>query len=761
MALRVNIYFLVAGLTFLLPVSVFGQTPLVDGPEWTDIGQDAVLTCNSTANIRIVEWARSDFGNSLGESDLVVNLRTSTGTVININNTRYGFDKDATEYPLTIKSVNFDDGGTYWCILAVDDFQYIYAMKELRVRVLPKSVKMSDLTGSYPTTGGTAYLVEGLNHQFICEAPDINPGASFKWSLAGREIVEDSSSDFTSADNFITSNSTLTLSPVWNNHGEMLQCQASNKEGHVGLFTMVTLDVKVIPKASSLSLSDSDGAVHDEVVVDEDTPHLFTCQVLGTRPGARIEWYLNGVQRRVLNQGPAGAVGLVTTSDTLSLIPTRADHGQMVTCEASIAESPRPYPSLNVTLIVNDMGYPDDWDLVWSNGGLPITGPTTRPTASDGRYNFTSTFNYTPRRQDNGNIIKCTANRASLTPGPKGIYGPVDVQFCARIVSVTQSPPVLTAGGKATLSCTPESSNPATTLTWSKEDVELTTPTSQPNSGGAYGGRVTRVSYTTGVLNKTNNGEVYKCCATNPAISTCATNLCDRHILSVQYSPEFTSLKQIPDAFATEGSDVTLTCVVDAKPRPVGINWKKQGSNKTFNSAFIDDTSTLTLINIRREQAGNYTCRANNGVPTDDPSSDAVSSPLTIIVHYEASITNKFNNIVGAKHGGVTVITCITRANPKPIISWYNPNDTIISPDYGSGKFLIETDTTSGDRIYGFTVTSTLTIRGVDSWWTTECIPSIVRTALKMETPYRSILQHQEYQASQLTYKSHNGLQIP
>ncbi|XP_038066086.1 tyrosine-protein kinase Mer-like [Patiria miniata] len=358
-----------------------------------------------------------------------------------------------------------------------------------------------------------------------------------------------------------------------------------------------------------------------------------------------------------------------------------------------------------------DMGYPDDWTLVWSNGGSP--GPTTSSSASGDRYSFTSTLDYTPRRQDNGHIITCTANRAPWIPGQVGSLGPIDVKFCASSLTVAGSD--ATAGSTVTLRCnTSESSNPATTLTWSKGSVQLTTPTDQPNAPGDNGGRVTTVIYTTDVLNRTNNGDVYKCCATNPSIASCVTPLCDTHTLNVRYPPDFTSLTQTPQTPVTEGSDVTLTCTVDANPRPSDITWKKQDSSEAFSSVYDDVTSTLTLSNIRREQAGYYTCTANNGVPTDNPA-DVVSSPITVNVHYEVNITNKAMNEAGVSNGDTAVLTCIAVGNTQPVMEWYSPNNTMITSDTHEGKFFVTNETSGGDRVLGFEVTSKLTIKAVDS----------------------------------------------
>ena len=76
------------------------------------------------------------------------------------------------------------------------------------------------------------------------------------------------------------------------------------------------------------------------------------------------------------------------------------------------------------------MGYPDDWRLAWYNGGTPIStqpSPTTVPTGTDDRFMFTSMLTYTPVRADNGDTIKCAAERGASS-SPEGTLGPLNVQ---------------------------------------------------------------------------------------------------------------------------------------------------------------------------------------------------------------------------------------------------------------------------------------------------------------------------------------------
>ncbi|XP_038065705.1 tyrosine-protein kinase Mer-like [Patiria miniata] len=260
-----------------------------------------------------------------------------------------------------------------------------------------------------------------------------------------------------------------------------------------------------------------------------------------------------------------------------------------------------------------DMGYPDDWTLVWSNGGSPITGTNTSSSAAGSRFNFTSILNLTPRKEDSGNNITCAAQRASWTVSPQGTLGPIDVRYVPVFLAV---------------------SSPA-----------------------------------------------------NPVF---------------------------------EGRYVSMSCLVDANPRPDDIIWEKQGPGiaPSYDMSVYNDismASVLTLGRITREQSGYYSCRTNNGVPTDDPSSDVVSTKVPVIVQYEVNITNKAMIEVGVNDGDDAVLTCVAVGNPRPVMEWYGLNNTDITTDSQDGKFLVTNEISGGDGMFALEVTSTLTINAVDS----------------------------------------------
>ena len=111
------------------------------------------------------------------------------------------------------------------------------------VSVFPSTITLSDSTGAYPP-GWTSYLVEGDDREYTCVVPDINPEASFTWTVGDQELLHsDSSTD--EPDGLTTSTSTASvMASFQNHHNRALKCQAINKEGSDGTIISVTIDVK-------------------------------------------------------------------------------------------------------------------------------------------------------------------------------------------------------------------------------------------------------------------------------------------------------------------------------------------------------------------------------------------------------------------------------------------------------------------------------------------------------------------------------------
>ncbi|CAL4062312.1 unnamed protein product, partial [Meganyctiphanes norvegica] len=93
-------------------------------------------------------------------------------------------------------------------------------------------------------------------------------------------------------------------------------------------------------------------------------------------------------------------------------------------------------------------------------------------------------------------------------------------------------------------------------------------------------------------------------------------NIGDCMCPSISYIPTGApnvSLSLHSDVIA-EGRDTYMDCYVKANPRAYKIDWLKDGSELYHNvsQGILVSNNSLVLQNVRRVEAGIYTCRATN-----------------------------------------------------------------------------------------------------------------------------------------------------
>ncbi|XP_078580576.1 cell adhesion molecule 2-like [Branchiostoma floridae x Branchiostoma japonicum] len=148
--------------------------------------------------------------------------------------------------------------------------------------------------------------------------------------------------------------------------------------------------------------------------------------------------------------------------------------------------------------------------------------------------------------------------------------------------------------------------------------------------------------------------------------------------LIVQFAPEDTTVTATPGLIAQEGvTEVVLTCQAGGIPAPT-YTWT--GANLPSDAAQDPNTGTLTLTNIQRAAAGQYTCTADNGVPQlpgDDPT--ALTNSVNVQVQYgpsSATITRDPADKV-VQWSTVTLSCAVDTANPPATYTWSRINGTL------------------------------------------------------------------------------------
>ncbi|XP_063600047.1 hemicentin-1-like [Penaeus indicus] len=147
---------------------------------------------------------------------------------------------------------------------------------------------------------------------------------------------------------------------------------------------------------------------------------------------------------------------------------------------------------------------------------------------------------------------------------------------------------------------------------------------------------------------------------------------------------------QVPEQGAVlgvvQGSSVTLTCIVDARP-PATLSWQKNG--QTLDSSrdpFLHVTAggdSLSFLRVQPQHAANYTCVASSAAGQDSLTYDLnVNVPPVII---EDMVENVLGGGVGGDTmgivGGEVDLECYTIGTPTPTLTWEKDDEGVEPSD--------------------------------------------------------------------------------
>ncbi|XP_054634960.1 B-cell receptor CD22-like [Dunckerocampus dactyliophorus] len=163
----------------------------------------------------------------------------------------------------------------------------------------------------------------------------------------------------------------------------------------------------------------------------------------------------------------------------------------------------------------------------------------------------------------------------------------VDVQYAPRSSSLSVSPSdVVEEGQLVTLTCSSDA-NPAASYTWYKNHKILT------QNGQEH--------YSFFHISPEDAG-IFCCEAENKFGRVNSSSV----FIDVQYVPKHLSVSMVPPNDIVAGSSLALICRSDASPA-ASYTWYKEDMLSPLASG-----QTLTIIDIRSEQSGNYSCEAHN-----------------------------------------------------------------------------------------------------------------------------------------------------
>ncbi|XP_041427232.1 kin of IRRE-like protein 3 isoform X3 [Xenopus laevis] len=308
--------------------------------------------------------------------------------------------------------------------------------------------------------------------------------------------------------------------------------------------------------------------------------------------------------------------------------------------------------------------------ITWIKNGEVLNGATYYKTLlRDGkRESIISTLFVSASAIENGQSITCRAMNKAV-PGGKETTVTINIQH-PPLVNLTVEPQPVLEDNVVKFQCAAKANPAVTQYRWAK--------------GGQILKEVTEETYET-VVDYSFFTEPVSCEVTNALGSTNVSRTVD-----VYFGPRMSSE---PESITVDlGSDATFHCAWIGNPS-LTIVWMKRGSG-----VVLSNENTLTLRNVRQEDAGKYVCRAVV------PRVGAGERDITLTVNGPPVISS--TQTQHALHGEKGQIKCFIRSTPPPDrIAWSWKENVLESGT--SGRYTVETISTDEGVI------STLTISNI------------------------------------------------
>ncbi|XP_063822474.1 hemicentin-2 [Ostrinia nubilalis] len=230
----------------------------------------------------------------------------------------------------------------------------------------------------------------------------------------------------------------------------------------------------------------------------------------------------------------------------------------------------------------------------------------------------------------------------------------------ALVVLTLPRAPLLTPGPHAQaqegrelkLACSSSGGSPDPSIKWYKDgstyplEAEVT-----------YGKTRAEASVATLTLMpaREHDGATFRCVVWNRAMPE-GQQLDATVDLSVNYFPRIEVGPENPLRVEIDGS-ATMECKVDAKPQVNSVRW-------TRNGKYISNSFTHTIQGVTIQDAGTYSCSADNGLGHPG------EKEIYLDVLFPPSVTVE-SKTYEAEEGGTVEIHCEVSANPEPtVIEW-------------------------------------------------------------------------------------------
>ncbi|XP_037924795.1 synaptogenesis protein syg-2 isoform X2 [Hermetia illucens] len=222
---------------------------------------------------------------------------------------------------LIINPVLEKDAGNFRCRVDFKLSQTRNSNVNLEIVVPPQPPKIFNDRGELIDTPRAGPYEEGGDLHLICVVMGGSPPPTITWSMNG-QVLPSTTLDYSYPSAL---NSKLVVRNLSRIHQHAVYtCQASNFHKKV-VSTNLTIDLYLRPLMVDISFNNQP--------MSADRKYEIECQAIGSRPPAKITWWMGKTELHAFNQ-KVSADGNVSLS-ILALTPTREDHGKVLICRAT------------------------------------------------------------------------------------------------------------------------------------------------------------------------------------------------------------------------------------------------------------------------------------------------------------------------------------------------------------------------------------------------------------------------------------------
>lgn len=238
------------------------------------------------------------------------------------------------------------------------------------------------------------------------------------------------------------------------------------------------------------------------------------------------------------------------------------------------------------------------------------------------------------------------------------------VQIFKLIVLINPGPPVIksslaiaTEGQQFQLTCSSVGGSPDPDIKWYR-DGETAPLESSLQPGGTK--EKPSVSLLVFDPKKEDDGVKFSCVVNNKALEhNNLPKLQDSFRMEVNYIPRV-SIQPKNTLKVEQDTTTSASCRVDSKPEPMSIKW-------THNGRIVSNSANLNVKISSQEDAGGYTCSADNGLGI------AGKAELMVDLLYGPRIQMESKR--EANENEDVVVRCNVSANPPAEIHWFKEGD--------------------------------------------------------------------------------------